>query len=84
MPCLDELYIGFFDEVQNLSSVKMNGKFISASKKIDLSDALIATSSPNAFSKEGFQKFQKISEKNVKILIMEVTVITMRYLLLAI
>ena len=63
MPCLDELYIGFFDEVQNLSSVKMNGKFISASKKSDLSDALIATSSPNAFSKEGLQKFQKISEK---------------------
>ncbi len=63
MPCLDELYIGFFDEVQNLSSVKMNGKFISASKKSDLSDALIATSSPNAFSKEGLQKFQEISEK---------------------
>ena len=63
MHCLDELYIGFFDEVHNLSSVKMNGKFISASKKNDLSDALIATSSPNAFTKEGFQKFQKISKK---------------------
>ena len=63
MPCLDEFYVGYFDVEQNLSSVTLNGNTISASKKYDLSNALIATSSPSAFTSRGFQKFQKISEK---------------------
>ncbi len=63
MPCLDELYIGYFDVRQELVHATLNGNLISASKKVDLSHALIATSSPAAFSSRGFQKFQKISEK---------------------
>tara|TARA_A100001015_G_scaffold273906_1_gene329794 strand:+ start:3717 stop:4154 length:438 start_codon:yes stop_codon:yes gene_type:complete len=63
MPCLDETYIGYFDESLKQSSVKLNGSVISASKKIELSQALIATSSPAAFTKIGFEKFEIISEK---------------------
>jgi len=63
MPCLDELYIGYFDVKQNISCVTLNGNTISASKKFELSNALIATSSPAAFTSKGLQKFQKISEK---------------------
>ena len=63
MPCLDELYIGYFDVGKKLARVTLNGHAISASKKVNLSHALIATSSPAAFTSRGFQKFQKISEK---------------------
>ena len=63
MPCLGETYIGYFDLKQKLSCVTLNGNNISASKIFELSNALIATSSPAAFTSEGFRKFQKISKK---------------------
>ncbi|MEK9640884.1 MAG: inositol monophosphatase family protein [Alphaproteobacteria bacterium] len=63
MPCLDEMYIGYFGESLKYSSATLNGTVISASKKIELSEALIATSSPAAFTELGFEKFQIISEK---------------------
>ena len=63
MPCLDEMYIGYFDESLTYSSATLNGTVISASKKLELSEALIATSSPAAFTELGFEKFQIISEK---------------------
>ena len=79
MPCLDELYIGFFDEVQNLSSVKMNGKFISASKKVIYQMRLLPHPLQMPFLKKAFKNFRKF-QKNAKIPIMEAIVITMRYL----
>ena len=63
MPCLDEMYIGYCDASYKNSFVTLNGSEISASKKMELSKALIATSSPAAFTKEGFQKFQKLSNR---------------------
>ena len=63
MPCLDEMYIGYFGDSLKYSSATLNGTVISASKKIELSEALIATSSPAAFTELGFEKFQIISEK---------------------
>ena len=63
MPCLDEMYIGYFDESLKHSSVTLNGCVISASKRIELSQALIATSSPDAFTEIGFEKFKIISKK---------------------
>ena len=63
MPCLDEMYIGYFDESLKHSSVTLNGCVISASKRIELSQALIATSSPDAFTEVGFEKFKIISKK---------------------
>ena len=63
MPCLDETYFGYFDLKQQLSHVTLNGNKITASKESDLSNALIATSSPAAFTPNGLQKFQKISKK---------------------
>ena len=63
MPCLDEMYIGYFNESLKHSSVTLNSNVISSSNKIELSQALIATSSPAAFTAVGFEKFQMISEK---------------------
>ena len=48
MPCLDEMYIGYFDESLKYSSVTLNGSEISASKRIELSQA--SRSSPMAFT----------------------------------
>ena len=63
MPCLDEMYIGYCDTSQKNSFVTLNGSGISASEKTELSQALIATSSPAIFTEKGFQKFQQLSDK---------------------
>lgn len=63
MPCLDEMYIGYYDDSQKMSQVTLNGNMIKASGKQNLSDAFIATSSPAAFTAIGLQKFNKIAQK---------------------
>ena len=56
MPLLDEIYIGFGE--QSL----LNGVVITASRATTLAKARLATTSPQAFSKDGLALFNRVSQ----------------------